>query len=176
MFIDLQQVPPEGQTVECDFSADNLAFGKDLCLIDRIRISGRLGPLDEGAFCLMGRMSATVEMGCVRCLETFAMGLDEELELLFLPQSANVGSGVKDEERELTEDELTVSFYRNDRIDLSQTVWEQVHLALPMKPLCVEDCRGLCQECGANLNLAQCSCVRETVDPRLANLKTLLKS
>jgi len=52
---------------------------------------------------------------------------------------------------------------------------EQFQLALPMKPLCAESCRGLCPECGANLNRANCGCdPKWVVDPRLAPLKALL--
>ena len=51
---------------------------------------------------------------------------------------------------------------------------EQLYLALPMKPLCREDCRGLCAECGANLNLTTCGCARRWEDPRLAGLRALL--
>jgi uncharacterized protein len=103
------------------------------------------------------------------------MEIHQDLDLLYLPQSENVGQ--EDcEERELSDKDLAVGFYQDDKIDLSQMIWEQVYLALPMKPLCKEDCRGLCPQCGTNLNLSMCSCDRETVDPRLATLKTLLKS
>jgi len=50
---------------------------------------------------------------------------------------------------------------------------EQFYLALPMKPLCVEDCHGLCVQCGTNLNRGSCSCERDWVDPRLAALAKL---
>ncbi len=107
----------------------------------------------------------------------FLSTIHEELDLLYLPQSKNVGAGAeKEEERELEEEDLAVSFYRDDKIDLNQMIWEQVYLALPMKPLCKDDCRGLCPQCGTNLNLSQCNCERDFVDPRLAALKSLLKS
>jgi uncharacterized protein len=175
MFIDVQQVPPEGLPVECGIAADRLSPQEDLRLAERIVVSGRLYPVDARSFCLRGRMSTAVETECVRCLEPFVMKVEQQLDLLYLPQSENVGSG-EDEERELSDQDMAVGFYRDDEIDLSQMIWEQVYLALPMKPLCKQDCRGLCQECGTNLNLTSCSCDREKADPRLSILKTLLKS
>jgi uncharacterized protein len=78
--------------------------------------------------------------------------------------------------RGLERDELAVSFYRDGRIDLSHMVVEQIVLALPMKPLCKPDCRGLCALCGANRNLESCDCAPEESDPRWAPLKTLQKT
>ncbi len=176
MFIDVKEVPLEGQAVERDIPAGSLSLETGIRLLDQAHISGRLTPADEGAFCLLGNLDAPVETACVRCLEPFVLKVHERLDLLYMPHSANVGpKKVKDEELELSEKDLAVSFYRDHQIDLAQMVREQVYLALPMKPLCKDDCRGLCPECGTNLNLSSCSCVRDTVDPRLATLKTLLK-
>ena len=176
MYIDVQQVPSEGQAVERDIPAESLNLEDGITLLDRVHVSGRLTPADDEAFCLMGSLDASVETGCVRCLEAFVLKLHEPLDLLYRPHSANVRpKKVKDEELELEEKDLAVSFYRDDKIDLSHMIREQVYLALPMKPLCNDGCRGLCPECGTNLNLSSCSCIRDTVDPRLATLKTLLK-
>ena len=69
---------------------------------------------------------------------------------------------------------MAVSYYRDERIELSQMILEQIVLALPMKPLCQPDCRGLCPQCGANRNQESCSCAPDTSDPRWAGLKELL--
>jgi uncharacterized protein len=176
MFIDVKEVPPEGQAVERNIPADKLGLETGIRLLGEAHVSGRLTPADEGAFCLLGSLDAPVETACVRCLEPYVLEVHESLDLLYMPHSANVGpKKVKDEELELSEKDLAVSFYRDDRIDLAQMIREQVYLALPMKPLCKDDCRGLCPECGTNLNLSSCSCVGDSIDPRLATLKTLLK-
>jgi uncharacterized protein len=113
------------------------------------------------------------------------MDLAEELDLLYLPQSSNAApAGEESDEDELDDlsgrglerEELAVSFYRDERIDLSQMSVEQIVLALPMKPLCKPDCRGLCALCGANRNLVSCDCAPEDTDPRWAPLSTLQKS
>ena len=78
-----------------------------------------------------------------------------------------------EEEREVEEDDLETSYYRDDQIDLSELMREQFYLALPMKPLCREDCKGLCPQCGTNLNTGTCDCAPAWDDPRLAPLKQL---
>jgi uncharacterized protein len=177
MFIDVQQLPPEGQSIDLEIPEREFAAQDEIRLMDRVHVSGRLSPVDDGGICLLGDMKASIEMGCVRCLEPLSIDIDEKLDLLFMPQSANVGPGEgEDEERELTDEDMSVSFYKDDKIDVNQIVREQIYLALPMKPLCKEDCRGLCSQCGTNLNLSKCSCEKDLVDPRLAKLKTLLDS
>jgi uncharacterized protein len=174
MFIDLSHVPLDGRELDLVVPPDQCSMnGTELCLLGDVHLSGRLDHADDASFRLEGSLSAGVELECVRCLEPFRLDLAEALDLLFLPSSANDGSS--DEEHELKDEDLAVSFYRDDEIDLSQLIREQLYLALPMKPICRADCAGLCPACGANLNLTRCDCTRESVDPRLASLKALLK-
>jgi DUF177 domain-containing protein len=118
---------------------------------------------------LVGRVKTTLELDCGRCLEPFTVPVDAAFDLLFLPASSNKG----DEEREVDDDDLGVSFYKEDVIDLGEVMREQFYLALPMKPLCREDCQGLCVVCGINKNRATCSCQPQWVDPRLDALRKL---
>jgi uncharacterized protein len=76
---------------------------------------------------------------------------------------------------EVTDADVGVSFYKDDHIDLGETMREQFYLALPMKPLCREDCAGLCPICGINRNREQCQCQAEWVDPRLEPLRKLTR-
>ena len=76
-------------------------------------------------------------------------------------------------EREVGEEDLDTSVYRDDQIDLNEVLREQFYLALPMKPLCREDCAGLCPKCGTNRNTGTCSCATGFEDPRLAPLRGL---
>jgi uncharacterized protein len=118
---------------------------------------------------LTGRVTATLELDCSRCVEPFAIPVDSRFDMLFLPQSENTG----DEEREVKADDLGVSYYQHDVIDLGDVVREQLYLALPMKPLCRDDCRGLCPVCGKNRNHEECTCQAEWIDPRLEPLRKL---
>lgn len=125
---------------------------------------------DKNRYRLVGRVTTLVEQGCSRCLEPFRQDLDVPFDVSYLPLSENAGV----EEREVEEDDLSDAFYRDDQIDLRQLMEEQFYLTLPMKPLCREDCKGLCPSCGANLNEVTCKCEVRWEDPRLAALKALM--
>jgi uncharacterized protein len=122
-------------------------------------------------FRLAGRLQATLELSCGRCLEAFTVNVDNGFDLMYLPHTENVGEG----EIEIEEDDLETAYYRDEVIDLGQMTREQFYLALPMKPLCSEACRGLCPECGTNLNQATCQCVHTWMDPKLEGLRALVR-
>jgi len=124
---------------------------------------------DKDQFRLIGSVQTTLELPCSRCLETFTLPVDSSFDLRYQPHARNTGEG----EREIEEDDLTTAFYENDTIDLGQLMREQFYLALPMKPLCRDDCRGLCPTCGTNWNKGACQCTNTWDDPRLAALKSL---
>ena len=124
---------------------------------------------DKAQFRLAGRVQTVLELPCGRCLEPFTLPVDATFDLRYQPHTDNAGEG----EREIEEDDLSTAFYDNQTIDLGQLMREQFYLSVPMKPLCREDCRGLCAVCGTNLNRSSCDCKREWEDPRLAVLKTL---
>lgn len=116
---------------------------------------------------LVGRVTARVEFECDRCLQPVAVRVEPSFDLLYLPP---LGVG---QEHELGEDDLAIGFYQDETIDVDDLVREQIELALPMSRLCREACRGLCPDCGANLNDGDCTCKDEEIDPRWAALKEL---
>ena len=126
---------------------------------------------DKEKFRLVGTARTELELPCSRCLEPFRMPVDSSFDLRFLPAAEMAA----DEENEVQEEDLETSYYRDDQIDLNELLREQFYLALPMKPLCREDCKGLCAQCGTNLNTGTCACAPEWEDPRLAPLKGLIK-
>ena len=145
--------------------------GDNYTVTDTVGLTLRLQKNGE-KYRLRGLVRTTLRLSCSRCLESFDVPSKIEVDLLYLPQSSNHG----DAEGEIGEDELSTAFYRNDQIDLSQMMAEQFQLALPMKPLCREECRGLCSVCGCNLNEKRCVCDTRWRDPRLAALKNLFSS
>jgi len=124
---------------------------------------------DKQQYRLVGRVQTMLELPCGRCLEPFTTPVDQAFDLRYHPHTLNTGEG----ERELEEDDLTTAFYEHDEIDLGHLMREQFYLSLPMKPLCREDCRGLCVVCGTNLNRDTCSCKPAWEDPRLDALRNL---
>lgn len=126
---------------------------------------------DRETFHLVGHVKTTLELPCGRCLEPFRLPVDAPFDLRYLPHRENTGEG----EVEIEEDDLSTAYYDDETIDLGQLMREQFYLALPMKPLCAGDCRGLCPVCGANLNRERCTCETKWEDPRLAALRTLIR-
>ena len=114
-----------------------------------------------------GRLKATVEQTCGRCLEAFPARIDAPVDVRLVPKPVGADNV------ELGADDLDVDFYENDELDVARVVGNEATLALPMKPLCREDCRGLCPVCGANRNVAPCTCDTRPPDPRLAALRDL---
>ena len=116
----------------------------------------------EGIY-IQGELESSMSLECVRCLEEAIVPIPITLDELYYypPHIAPAG------EHSVREDGM---------IDLAPLVRELSLLSLPIKVLCRPDCQGLCQECGANLNLGECGCADEAIDPRLAILESLLKN
>lgn len=124
---------------------------------------------DKDIFRLAGRVQTVIEMPCGRCLEPFTTPVDATFDLRYQPRAAATAQA----ETEVQDDDFSAAFYDDDEIDLGQLMREQFYLAVPMKPLCRDDCRGLCAQCGTNLNKGACACVTDWEDPRFAALKAL---
>jgi uncharacterized protein len=114
-----------------------------------------------------GRVGAVIPQTCGRCHEPVPARVEAPVDVRLVPRPAT-GDSI-----ELGADDLDVDFYENDVLDLNRVVETETTLALPMKPLCRDDCRGLCPTCGGNRNLVQCSCADRAPDPRLAALRDL---
>jgi uncharacterized protein len=126
---------------------------------------------DQDRFRLVGTAATTLELRCSRCLEPFTLPVNSAFDLRYLPE----GTAAPDEDTEdgeLRAEDAGATFYTGDAIDLGDLMREQFYLALPMKPLCRADCKGLCPQCGTDRNTAKCAC-EKPLDPRFAALKGL---
>ena len=117
---------------------------------------------------LTGEVEAKATACCARCAEEFKAERRRPFRYVLAPKSIGY-----DGDAEQRSDDLEFSLYEGDEVDLTPLIREQVLLALTDRPLCQEDCRGLCPQCGANLNESACGCRSERFDPRLAVLRTL---
>lgn len=125
---------------------------------------------DGERYRLTGRVETELDIACSRCLDPYPMSLDASFDVRYLPLTDTAAH----EDTEVEDDDLVAVFYRDEQIDLGQLIEEQVYLTLPMKPLCAPDCKGLCPECGTNLNQQTCACEPRWEDPRLAVLKQVI--
>ena len=116
----------------------------------------------QGGLLVQGTVESRLGLECVRCLEAFAFPITLDLEETFRLPGASPRA------------DTLYAVDANGWLDLTPLLREQGWLAIPMKPLCRQDCQGLCPLCGADLNLTSCTCENASIDPRLASLRELL--
>ena len=164
MIIRVSEIPEEGLQIE---GADALEqpFADPSWVLDDLSL--RVEKSGDAVF-VSGRLTARVPQGCGRCLEPFHVTVEPSIEARFVPDVAS-----PNEERELGTQELDTDVYRAGQLNLRELIETETSLALPMKALCRDDCRGLCPVCGGNRNLVACSCESAAADPRWAPLKNL---
>jgi uncharacterized protein len=118
-----------------------------------------------------GTLETDVELTCSRCLGQFKCLLKMNLEEEYYP-TADVDTGVA---IAVPDEPGCFTIDQNHILDLTEAVRQYALLALPMKPLCKENCAGLCPFCGQNLNRGPCGCLVKSADPRWAELSKLKK-
>jgi uncharacterized protein len=120
-----------------------------------------------------GTFKGDLTVACSRCVEPVKLVIDERLMVTFMPKSEMPADEVEAEEgAEVPAEDLDLFPYEDDFVDLEPLFREQFVLAVPYAPLCKEDCKGLCPQCGTDLNTGTCAC-QAPVDPRFAGLKNL---
>jgi len=116
-----------------------------------------------------GRVETRMALNCARCLTEFQVNVDSPFTIFYM-RAAGMSD---DEDVELAEEDLITATYEGDEIDFTAEIAEQIILAIPFKPLCSEDCRGLCPSCGTELNVIECACGRNDVNFKFSPLKNL---
>ena len=119
---------------------------------------------------LRGKISARAEVDCDRCLKTVAIRVEAEFDVTYVPAEDYTSS----EAAELREEDLSLSVFDGEAIDVDELVREQLLLALPARALCSEECKGLCPKCGSDRNLTACGCESREIDPRWAGLRAVM--
>ncbi|MCM3746049.1 DUF177 domain-containing protein [Paenibacillus pasadenensis] len=137
---------------------------KDIISAKPLAVALDVRPYEETAQ-VKGELKADLTMVCSRCLEPVEEHLAISIEERFA-----LASMVKDPEAD--EDLIVV---KEDKVDLQPYVEGTLLIYLPMAPLCSDDCKGLCPDCGTNLNEQSCGCSRDRIDPRFEALKKLLE-
>jgi uncharacterized protein len=122
---------------------------------------------NDGLLNLTGKLEGNVRLACSRCLELFDMPVFAEMEEVYYNESQNNDLSADDGGEWIP--------FKGDKINITTEVVKSLLSALPMKLVCRQDCRGLCQNCGVNLNTSCCHCPKEETDIRLQVLKQLLE-
>ncbi|HEX6730698.1 MAG TPA: DUF177 domain-containing protein [Pyrinomonadaceae bacterium] len=116
-----------------------------------------------------GRLSSRASVECDRCLKAVELPISAEFSVDYITGEDYESSQVA----ELTADDLDVSVFDGETIDVDELVKEQLLLSVPDRTLCREDCKGICSSCGADLNAGACNCKQIEIDPRWEALKKL---
>jgi uncharacterized protein len=133
--------------------------------ISPVRLEGTVSRIEKG-FALDARCAFEGRLECSRCLAAYPFAVDEPFSVVLARRAARLP-----DERELARDDLDVSYFDGDAIDVAPIAEERIQMAIPMKPLCREDCLGLCPYCGKDRNVTPCDCAGEAADPRWVALE-----
>lgn len=169
MIIDLSRTTKETIDFEKTFAPDELDLDEQTSMSEPLSARGNIRRRGEEAF-LRGTIKGGVSVNCSRCLKEAVVPVETEISahLVTLEQyTAQKAERLNDEEDFQTE------VYDGVNVNLAEIVREQILVDLPVKNVCREDCRGLCPQCGTNLNEQECSCPQNDIDPRWAALKNL---
>lgn len=118
-----------------------------------------------------GKVTTAVALSCSRCLSEYQTPLESGFTIIYT--QARADEAPDDEEVELSEADLVAATYQGDEIDLDFEMAEQVMMEVPYKPLCREACKGLCTECGQDLNVAECGCSRGGINLKMSALQKI---
>ena len=164
MVLDVSQlIQNDGAVKELDLSIslDNMFFnGLDIVFTTPFKLKGMVKNI-AGTLYLELNADVSFETQCARCLDTVSENLSFEIYEVFSKTPVE------------NDDEVTV--LESGNIDLDDVLEQAFVGVLPISYLCSDDCKGLCPDCGCNLNHETCSCDIDNTDPRLAVLKNFLK-
>jgi uncharacterized protein len=141
-------------------------------LVRDLRLSCDVSYVGEEKFYCQIRLHGTGVLACSRCLEPILRPWEQRFAAMLVPERA-AGADHEPASHHLDGEASEVSYAPNRAFDLLPMAEEGIVLSVPMKPLCSEQCRGLCPECGVNRNLQDCRCAHADGDSRMAPLAAL---
>src|SRR3990172_4886271 len=168
MIIRIDDIPEEGLSLDIDEEGaelEKLAEGLDFSILSPVRAHLDVTATGSDVF-VRGSLDSRLRLVCSRCLKEFEYALKTPFYLLFSKEREG------GREKELTTSDMEVNYVEGGELDTKEILLAQIALEIPIKPLCVEGCEGLCPHCGADLNDGPCGCkTEERTDPRFAKLK-----
>ncbi|MBS4804425.1 MAG: DUF177 domain-containing protein [Clostridium sp.] len=133
--------------------------GEKIEAVEALTVVGNITSIGD-VLTLRASIKTKLDLKCSRCLEAFIYPIDIEIEERF----TNNNEHQNDEE---------IIFVDGNILDITEIVENVIISTLPIKRLCTDNCRGLCYQCGKNLNEGSCNCNTNDVDLRLAKLQEL---
>lgn len=182
MFISLQELEVRKVEFSQQLAPETIDLGQELRQSGVLNTKGRAELLEEHRggknvvedIRVLGNFSTTIEIPCARCVDPVPTKVGGDFDLLYRPLGVDAGK----DERSISEAETEIGYYSGEGVQLEDVLREQILLALPLRTVCHEGCRGICAGCGKNLNVESCICEEQPPDPRwaaLADIKNKLK-
>lgn len=177
MMIRVQDLELRRQHYDLRFQPGEIDFGADLRQLGPLAVLGHAELIREhhggkhsiDDIRLVGKLDGRVEASCARCLEPVEIPVTRSFDLLYRPIEPGKGS----DEVAINQAETEIGFYTGEGMELEESLREQILLALPIKALCRQDCKGLCPSCGVNRNQHSCECDSASGDSRWEALNGL---
>lgn len=169
MIIDIDRLTKEGMNISKDFeflSTDLIE--ENAVFLQTVHAELKVKKEGEEIF-IKGKIKTSLSFICSRCLVPFEFPIDSSCDLVYLPEELDVMK------EQLESDDMSKLFYYSQKMDLKGVVLEQLNLIFPSKPLCSEDCQGICPVCGKIIRSNKCACLARNSDPRLEKLKIFIR-
>jgi len=153
MYIDVNQIGGKGLLLDDSLELDeNLLVEEDSFFLDDVEYNVFL-KREGNQINARGRIRTAVSLQCVTCLENYELKINSKFDIILFPIDL-----IEMTNAALNPEEMEYIFYEGERVDLTKILVEQVNLFIPFNPQCSPDCRGICANCGMNLNYNKCKC------------------
>jgi uncharacterized protein len=167
VFIEIEDLKSEPLHIHHVFPVGEIRFShEDAALDEPVTTDFVLSHKDRDLH-VDGSVETAIHFRCSRCTREFSRAFTTSFDLSYLPQPKWTNGNA---EIELRYEDMEVAYYDGIAFDVNLMVLEQIELAMPMRFICREDCKGLCYQCGADLNEGTCPCEKENTDSRLSVL------
>ncbi len=169
MVIDIDRLPKDGLTLNRIFEFPSLDLVEEEAVFNEpVKAEVTIRRVGEEVW-IKGRVTTRLSFVCCRCLAPFEFPVDSRFDLVYLPEDVH---GLKEE---LDDEDMDTLFFQGHELDLREVILEQLNLTFPPKPLCSPACEGICAVCGKVRKDGECGCQVKDLDPRLDQLKILMK-
>src|SRR5258708_17344239 len=166
MFLDVKELAVHKLRIRKTYVPGSIDFhSAEIKQVEPLEVNAT-AELLESQIRIEGSLETKIELVCARCLEPVVEDVSRSFDLF----SAPLPKEAKPKEDRLKDDDTEIGFYDGSGLFLADVIKEQVLLALPLKVICQSDCRGLCPNCGANLNHQDSRCSTHATDPRMTPL------
>ncbi|MEZ4599090.1 MAG: DUF177 domain-containing protein [Syntrophotaleaceae bacterium] len=175
MLIQIERIKAPGLILDLEESPETFPVLREMeeagecCFPSPVKVHLRAFRLQEMVE-VEGQVETIARFPCSRCLNEFDLKVEEGFAVAFTRQLPEV-QDEEEEGAELTAEDMGLILFQGDEIDLTDAIQEQVVMALPVRPLCRPECKGLCSQCGADLNLGDCGCDRGDFNIKFSVLK-----